>query len=144
MSTFMTRSLWLGAAMLAASSLPAFADATVNVDLTGEAGDKMGMKLDHDTVPAGKITFIVKNDAMATDHEMVVVRLKHKNDEIPMIKGKHRVDEDKLKSMGEVEGLEPGKTGEMSADLKAGDYLLLCNLKGHFEAGMTSHFTVTK
>ncbi|MBI2256478.1 MAG: copper resistance protein [Proteobacteria bacterium] len=140
----MKRSLWLGAAMLAVSSLPAFADTTVNVDLTGDAGDKMGMMLDHDSVPAGKITFVVKNDAMATNHEMVVIKLKNKNDEIPMMKGKHRVDEDKLKSMGEVEDVEPGKSGEMSADLKAGDYLLLCNLKGHFEAGMTSHFTVTK
>ena len=102
------------------------------------------MALDHDSVPAGKVTFVVKNDAMATNHEMVVVKLKNKNDEIPMVKGKHRVDEDKLKSMGEVEDLEPGKTGEMSADLEAGDYLLFCNLKGHYEAGMTAHFTVTK
>jgi uncharacterized cupredoxin-like copper-binding protein len=140
----MKRGLWLGATMLAVSSLPAFADSTVTVDLTGDAGDKMGMALDHDAVPAGKVTFVVKNDAMATNHEMVVIKLKHKNDKIPMMKGKHRVDEDKLKSMGEVEDLEPGKTGEMSADLKAGDYLLLCNLKGHFEAGMMSHFTVTQ
>lgn len=144
MSTYSMRGLWLGAAILVASSLPAFADSTVNVDLTGDAGDKMGMKLDHDSVPAGKVTFVVKNDAIATNHEMVVIKLKHKNDEIPMMKGKHRVDEDKLKSMGEVEDLEPGKTGEMSADLKAGDYLLLCNIKGHYEAGMMSHFTVTK
>lgn len=144
MSTSSMRGLLLGAAIFVATSLPALADSTVNVNLTGDAGDKMGMTLDKPSVPAGKVTFVVKNDAIATDHEMVVIKLKHKNDKIPMMSGKHRVDEDKLTSMGEVEDLQPGKTGEMSADLKAGDYLLLCNLKGHYEAGMMSYFTVTK
>lgn len=143
MSTSSMRGLLLGAAILFASSFPSWADSTVNVDLTGDAGDKMGMTLDKPVVPAGKVTFVVKNDAIATDHEMVVIKLKHKNDKIPMMSGKHRVDEDKLKSMGEVEDLQAGKTGEMTADLKAGDYLLMCNLKSHFEAGMMSHFTVT-
>lgn len=144
MSTSMMRSLVLGAMILIGTSAASLADSTVNVDLTGDAGDKMGMALDKPSVPAGKVTFVVKNDAIATDHEMVVIKLKHKTDKMPMMAGKHRVDEDKLKSMGEVEDLQPGKSGEMTADLKAGDYLLLCNLKGHFEAGMMSPFTVTK
>lgn len=144
MSTSSMRGLLLGAAVFFASSLPSWADSTVNVDLTGDAGDKMGMMLDKPSVPAGKVTFVVKNDSIATDHEMVVIKLKHKNDKIPMMAGKHRVDEDKLKSMGEVEDLQAGKTGELTADLKAGNYLLMCNLKGHYEAGMTSPFTVTK
>ena len=157
MTTSSIRGLLLGAAILLASSVSSSADSiqlassisssaesTVNISLTGDAGDKMGMTLDTVSVPAGKVTFVVKNDAMATDHEMVVIKLKEKNDQIPMLEGKHRVDEDKLTSMGEVADLQPGKTGEMTADLEAGDYLLLCNLKGHYEAGMMSYFTVTK
>lgn len=144
MTTSSIRGLFLGAAILLASSVSSWADSTVNITLTGDGGDKMGMMLDTASIPAGKVTFVVKNDAIATDHEMVVIKLKAKGEAMPMMEGKHRVDEEKLTSMGEVEGLTAGASGNMTADLGEGDYLLLCNLKGHYEAGMMSPFTVTK
>jgi uncharacterized cupredoxin-like copper-binding protein len=57
---------------------------------------------------------------------------------------KDRIDEGKLKSMGEVAGLKPGATGSLKVKLAAGDYLLLCNHKSHYHAGMYTAFTVTK
>jgi hypothetical protein len=41
-------------------------------------------------------------------------------------------------------GLKPGDEGKLAVSLEAGDYLLLCNHKEHYELGMSTPFTVTK
>lgn len=116
----------------------------VQVSLGGEAGQPMTVKLDRSSVKAGLVEFDVKNEAIGTDHEVVLVRLKTKDQKIAADAKTHRIDERKLKSMGEVAGLKPGDTGVLKVKLAAGDYVLLCNHKEHFEAGMYTPFTVTK
>jgi uncharacterized cupredoxin-like copper-binding protein len=141
------RGTLLGAAastLLVVASAAWAGDTVVHVTLTGDGGEKMGLVLDTASVPAGSVEFTVKNDAMMTDHEMVVVKLKSKSDPIPMMTDGHRVDEEKLASMGEVSDLKPGTDGKLKVALDAGDYLLFCNLKGHYMAGMVGAFTVTK
>jgi uncharacterized cupredoxin-like copper-binding protein len=53
--------------------------------------------------------------------------------------------------LGEVEDIEAGDTGELTLDLEAGDYVLLCNIveeeedgevESHFSEGMHTTFTV--
>jgi uncharacterized cupredoxin-like copper-binding protein len=51
--------------------------------------------------------------------------------------------ENKVKSLGEVEGLHVGTSGQLTLNLKPGNYLLTCNQPGHLHAGMWSKFTVT-
>ena len=126
--TFMASSSW--------------ADTTIKVLESGEGGGAMSLKLDPATVGPGPITFSVHNDAVSEEHEMVVVKLKSADQKIPLIRAKHRIDEDQLKSMGEVSDLKPGASGELKANLKAGTYLVFCNLKGHYEAGMQTTLTV--
>jgi uncharacterized cupredoxin-like copper-binding protein len=53
-----------------------------------------------------------------------------------------KFDEDKAGSLGEVEELEPGKTGELTLNLKPGKYVLSCNVANHFANGMWTTFTV--
>lgn len=103
----------------------------------------MTITLDRTTVPAGDVTFKVHNDAMTEEHEMVLIKLKSADQTIPVNAAKHRVDESKLKSLGEVADLKAGKDGQLKVKLAAGEYLLLCNIKGHFEAGMKARLTVT-
>lgn len=125
-------------------SAPAFAATTIKVIEGGEGGGPMTLTLDQPTVKAGDVVFAVHNDAVSEAHEMVLVRLKAANEEVSVIAAKHRVDEKALKSLGEVSDLKPGADGTLKAKLKAGTYLLLCNIKGHYEAGMHAKLTVTK
>jgi uncharacterized cupredoxin-like copper-binding protein len=132
---------------LTATFAPAFAaqmkPAVIKVSLGGEAGQPMYVKLDQATGKAGSYEFDVTNDAIGTDHEVVLVKLAKADEVIKADTKKHRVNEKKLRSLGEVAGLKPGKSGKLLADLKPGEYVLLCNHKSHYELGMATHFTVT-
>jgi uncharacterized cupredoxin-like copper-binding protein len=115
---------------------------TLIVALSGEADQPMKIGLDKKTVKAGLMEFIVSNESIGTDHEMVLVKLANKNATITADKATQRIDENKLKSMGEVAGLKAGDTGKLKVKLAAGEYVLLCNHKAHYELGMATHLTV--
>ena len=114
----------------------------VKVSLTGEADNPMGITLDVAKAKPGLVEFDVTNDAVGTDHEVVLVKLKTAGQKIAVDPKKDRIDESKLKSMGEVAGLKPGDKGVLKVKLAAGDYLLLCNHKSHYHLGMFTAFTV--
>jgi uncharacterized cupredoxin-like copper-binding protein len=122
---------------------PAAISNVIKVSLTGEADNPMGIKLDVAQAKAGAFEFDVTNDAIGTDHEVVLVKLKSPAQKISVDPAKDRIDESKLKSMGEVAALKPGTSGTLKVKLAAGDYLLLCNHKSHYHQGMYTAFTVT-
>lgn len=125
------------------------ADVPMATDLGFPAAGKdlskvtMGIAVSQETVKAGEITFEVLNSSTDTIHEMIVARLKDLTQVFPYIPNESRVDEDRLETLGEVSELEPGQTGGLRLDLKPGNYLLFCNIPGHFMAGMWTIFSVT-
>lgn len=104
----------------------------------------MGIRAVPGTVKAGEITFKVTNTSKDTIHEMIVMYLKDPSKPLPYIKSEERVDEDKAGDKGEVSELDPGKSGSLTVDLQPGHYLLICNVPGHYAAGMWTKFTVIK
>ena len=148
---------------LAASASGAFAATIVKVDLWdkgagtemattmayGTAGmdmskATMGVKATPATAPAGIVSFEVTNTSKDTIHEMIVMYLADPSQALPYIAGDSKVDEDKAGDKGEVSELDPGKSGTLTVALKPGKYLLICNVAGHFMAGMWTTFEVTK
>ena len=103
----------------------------------------MGIKATPDAVKAGDITFDVTNDSKDTEHEMIVMYMADPSKQLPYIASEERVDEDRAGDKGEVSELEPGKSGSLTVNLKPGKYLLICNVAGHYAAGMWTEFTVT-
>lgn len=90
------------------------------------------------TVPAGKVTFVVRN-AGAMAHEFVVIRTNRLPSALPM-KG-HKASEAGAK--GEIEAFAPGRTKRLTLTLAPGKYVLLCNLPGHYKRGQFVGFVVT-
>jgi len=134
-------------AILVASSFPAAAATIVKVELqdpsTDDAIKSMQMKLGRDSVPAGQVRFEAVNDSKSLVHEMIVVKTDHDPSSFPYDSKKDEVIEAKVKSLGEVSELEPGKSGHLSVNLKPGRYVLYCNQAGHMHQGMWAHFSVT-
>jgi uncharacterized cupredoxin-like copper-binding protein len=116
----------------ATSTAPA-AGGAVAVDLT-----EYKIAAQPDSVDAGKVTFAVANDG-AIPHEFVVVKTKKKAADL--LKGT-RADE--AGNVGELDekALSVGAKKDLTLDLKAGHYALICNLPGHYQGGMHLDFTV--
>jgi uncharacterized cupredoxin-like copper-binding protein len=88
------------------------------------------------SAPAGKVTFNVANNG-ALPHEMVVI----KTDKPAGSLGTgSRVPE--TGSVGETGDIKAGGSKTVSFDLKSGHYALICNISGHYAAGMHADFTV--
>jgi uncharacterized cupredoxin-like copper-binding protein len=104
----------------------------------------MGIKLSQPSAPAGEVTFQTINSSKDTIHEMIVMYLVEPGKPLPYIDSENRVDEDRAGDKGEVSELDPGASGALTVSLQPGKYLLICNVPGHFTAGMWSEFEVTK
>jgi uncharacterized cupredoxin-like copper-binding protein len=115
--------------------------ATLGLDLSKAT---MGLKLSVAKAPAGLVTFKVTNTSKDTIHEMIVMYLADPTKPLPYVDNDNKVDEDKAGDKGEVSELDPGKSGSLSVALKPGKYLLICNVPGHYAAGMWTEFEVTK
>jgi uncharacterized cupredoxin-like copper-binding protein len=99
---------------------------------------EMYIKLDHKSVKSGKVEITVDNTGSVT-HELVVIRTDTKAADLKA-NASGRASE--KGSVGEVSDLGAGKTASKTFRLKRGHYALICNLPGHFAAGMRTDLTV--
>lgn len=90
---------------------------------------------DKTVVDAGKVKFIATNTEAVDVHELAVLKVNGPDD---------------YENLGEVEDIDPGKGGDVTLDLKPGEYLLACLIApgeagskvDHFQEGMKIEFTV--
>ncbi|MEO8540512.1 MAG: cupredoxin domain-containing protein [bacterium] len=98
---------------------------------------------DKTTVPAGDVTFDIKNNG-PSQHEFVVFKTDLDAANLPYDKDKFTVTEDSpgLSKVDEKEAIDPGKSTTLTATLAPGHYVLICNIPTHYGQGMRFNFTV--
>ena len=99
--------------------------------------------LDESSAPAGDVTFDVTNDAEQT-HEFVVFKTDLSEDQLPT-NADGDVDEEGegVTHIDEIEDITAGSTKSLTVTLDAGNYVVLCNLPGHYRQGMHTPFVVS-
>lgn len=138
---------------------PALPGTLVDVTATDMGGPMMGgprrvggMRLtaDRATVQHGEVSFLVTN-AGRLAHEMVILPMPGTQIAGTRVTGGDgKIDE--TGSLGEAaatcaegegQGILPGAAGWVTVTLPPGRYELICNLPGHYVAGMYTQLTVT-
>jgi uncharacterized cupredoxin-like copper-binding protein len=92
---------------------------------------------------AGEVTFDLHNEGPQT-HEFVVFDTDLDPADLPTDED-GTVDEEGegVEHIDEVEDIAACTSDALSVDLEAGNYVLICNLPGHYASGMHTAFTVS-
>ena len=121
--------------------------AVVHVDLmdpsSGPSVKGMMIMADERSVKAGPVIFDVANHSKNLTHEMIVVSLDKPGAPLPYDKKDDRVNESKIKDLGEASDLKPGEKKILKLTLKPGTYELICNQPDHYMSGMKISLFVT-
>lgn len=88
-------------------------------------------------VRAGDVYFFVDNQGKAP-HELVVIRTDQAPDKLSVEHG--RVPESKVEIIGEIEPFAGESKAGKAFKLAKGNYVLICNIAGHYELGMRTAF----
>ncbi|HEX9123400.1 MAG TPA: plastocyanin/azurin family copper-binding protein [Actinomycetota bacterium] len=105
--------------------------------------DDYTISLSETELSAGEHTFDVQNDAGQT-HEFVIVSTDLAEDQLPTDEAGD-VDEEGegIEPVDEVEDVEAGSSQSLTVTLESGNYVVLCNLPGHYRQGMHGTLTVS-
>jgi uncharacterized cupredoxin-like copper-binding protein len=124
----------------------------VNVMLGDTQGlnGPMTMTITPAAVKSGSVKFVVKNTGTIV-HELIVLKTTTAFDQlpvadagdppVPVTAGANKVDESS--SVGESGNVSKGKTKSFTLKLKAGSYVLVCNIAQHYGLGMRGSLTVS-
>jgi len=115
---------------------------TVAVSMGEDGPDSMFMNLSAATAPAGVVTFVITNEG-TKEHEFVVLSTPTAADALNFDEALDEVVEDDYTVVDEIEEIPAGSTANLTVDLVAGHYPLICNLEGHYAMGMQADFDVT-
>jgi len=104
----------------------------------------MSVRTNVTSVKAGKITFEVTNLSRSIVHEIIVVPVENANAPLPYDYSTGQIPGKQIKMLGQTEEMQPNAEKTITLDLKPGIYLLICNVPGHYAAGMWTPLTVTQ
>ena len=99
------------------------------------------MTVDATSAKAGEVEFSIKNEE-TIGHEFLVVKSDIPDGEIPLVGDRFEEPSEGLEVIDEIGEFPAGETKELTLTLESGNYQLVCNLAGHYEAGMHTTFTV--
>ncbi len=107
-------------------------------------GGMMSVRTNVSSIKTGKVTFDVTNLSRSLVHEMIVVAVENPNAPLPYDYNSGQIPEKQVKMLGETDEMQPNADKTITLDLKPGFYLLICNVPGHYAAGMWTPLTVTQ
>lgn len=90
------------------------------------------------TAKRGPVVFVVKNTGKL-DHSFVVIKTTRAPGKLPQ-RGNVAVETGRV---GKIASIKPGVTKRLTLTLKAGKYVLICNMPLHYKAGQYAGFSVT-
>jgi uncharacterized cupredoxin-like copper-binding protein len=94
------------------------------------------------TLTAGHKTLVITNTG-TVQHELLVFRSNLAPSQYPLFNGNIAEDAPSITKVSDGDNIDPGKTQTRTVDLSTpGTYLFVCNLPGHFHAGMFAQVTV--
>jgi caa(3)-type oxidase subunit IV len=94
------------------------------------------------TAQAGPVTFHIVNGADDMLHEFIIFETDLPPAELPTdMSG--RVMEDAMTILTAAEDIPPSHSRDLTVNMGAGHYVMVCNLPGHYLQGMRVEFTVT-
>ena len=106
---------------------------------------------DQQSAPAGEVTFSVENVGEEV-HEFVIIKTDLDPGSLPTADdGSVSETGEGMEVVDEIEDLQPGDSSELTVDLDAGTYALICNVleeeedgefESHYQMGMRTAFTV--
>jgi uncharacterized cupredoxin-like copper-binding protein len=101
------------------------------------------VRQDAAVVPSGTVSFRILNQGPTT-HQLIVVRTDRSPDKLPLQRDGLTVDEEApgIDLVDEVGGLDIDDRQTLVLDLAAGNYVMYCNLEGHYLGGMHATLTV--
>ena len=111
------------------------------------------METSPSSIAAGSVTFDIENVGLIA-HEFKVVKLNEAGmaadlTDLPTEAGLISESGNMVDGVGTILGslleadLPADSSDELTLDLEAGEYMLLCNVATHYQLGMWSEFTVT-
>jgi uncharacterized cupredoxin-like copper-binding protein len=136
------------------TTAPAGTPVAVEVGDTKGVDGPMTLTATPNTVPAGAVTFTVKNTG-TIEHEVIVLKTDTPYDQIavdsagdPPAKVTGSTVADKVSEDAKVgetgENIPAGQTKTFTIDkMEAGKYALVCNIAKHYGMGMRAPFTVS-
>ncbi len=123
----------------AAGETPAVGETPAATTSVGVGLTEFAVNPAQDAADAGTLTFSVSNDG-AIVHNFLAIKTDLAADALPTANA--QVDEAQLDVVASIPDFAAGETQEVSADLEAGSYVLICNVPGHYDLGMRAAFTV--
>jgi caa(3)-type oxidase subunit IV len=101
-----------------------------------------GIRMSKTTAQAGPVTFHIVNGADGMLHEFIIIQTDQPASELPTdMSG--RVIEDAVTIITAAEDIPPANSRNITVNLGAGHYVMICNLPDHYQQGMRIDFTVT-
>jgi uncharacterized cupredoxin-like copper-binding protein len=127
-------------ATLPTATSPSAMGSGASVDVTEK---DFAIAISPSSAPSGDITFNIHNDGPST-HEFVIFKTDLAPDALPTNDdGTVNEEGEGVEHIDEVEDIAPDSDATLDVNLEPGSYVFVCNLPGHYQAGMHTMFTVS-